>query len=380
MDKVYDVIIVGGGINGCSTAFHLAKRGFKVAILEMNRLASKSSGAAAGILGAQTELTEDGPLFQFAKKSRAMFPEVIKELEETSGVHIGYMNKGMYKVATTVEQVDDFKRIAQFQIQSGEQAEWLSIEELKEREPAVSEKLFGALYLKNDGQVQAYELSLAFARAAIVHHTEVYEYTNVYEWILKDSKIHGVRTNQGDFYAETVVVTTGAWNRVLLEKTGLELPIVPVKGECVSVITQRPLIDGTIFSHDCYIVPKKAGRLLIGATVKANTFNEKVTFEGVFQLLEKAKCLIPEIAQAEWEHAWAGIRPLSEDGLPFLGEHPDYQNLYIATGHFRNGILLAPATGEFMADLIEGKEIPFSEMKVFGLQRLRRSIQIVGGL
>lgn len=376
MSKVFDVIVVGGGINGCSTAYQLAKRGFKVAILEMDRIANKSSGAAAGILGAQTELTQDGPLFQFARKSREMFPELVKELEETSGVHIGYKNKGMYKVATTDEQVEELKKLIEFQTQAGERAEWLSIEELRVREPAVSQHLFGAMYIPEDGQVQAYELSLAFARAAAIYGTEIYEFTSVMEWIFKESEIHGVRTNQGDFIAKYTVVTTGAWSRLLLEKTGLELPIQPVKGECLSVMTEKPLIKGTIFSHGCYIVPKQVGRLLIGATVKFDSFDQKVTFNAVLNLLDKAKNLIPEIMNAEWERAWASIRPLSKDGLPFLGEHPDYLNLFIATGHFRNGILLAPATGELMADLIEGKKNQFTDLECFKLERLRQTIQI----
>lgn len=374
MENVYDVIVVGGGVNGSSIAFNLSKRGFKVAILEMDRIASKSSGAAAGILGAQTELTEGGPLFEFARKSRALFPEVIREIEETSGVQINLINKGMYKVARSEDEEQELKQLIQLQNESGEQAEWLAIEELRDREPAISQHLHGAMHIANDGQVQAYELSLAFSRAAAVFGAEIYEFTSVMDWIIKDSKIQGVKTNQGEFYADSVVVTTGAWSRTLLEKTGLELPISPVKGECLSVITPTPLIKGTIFSHGCYIVPKKGGRLLIGATVKPDTFDEKVTFDGVLGLMEKAKLLIPEIIHAEWERAWAGIRPLSGDGLPFLGEHPEYQNLFIATGHFRNGILLSPATGVYMADLIEGKK-PSEDMECFGLNRLRTAVK-----
>jgi glycine oxidase len=372
MDKFFDCLIVGGGINGSATAYNLAKKGFKVAILEMGQIASKSSGAAAGILGAQTELTADSPLFQFARKSRAMFPETIRELEEISGVHIGYINKGMYKVATKEEEIQELKELVRFQKQAGEQAEWLSIGEFTEKVPVVSNHLYGAMYIPNDGQVQAYELSIAFARAALVHGAEIFEFTSVQDWILKDSRIQGVKTNQGNFYANSVVVTTGAWSRTLLDKTGLELPVYPVKGECLSVISKKPILESTIFSHGCYIVPKKNGRLLIGATVKTDTFDEKVTFSGVLHLLEKAKQLIPEIVHTEWERAWTGIRPLSKDGLPFIGEHPEYENLFIATGHFRNGILLAPATGKLIANLVEGNRT--EEMNVFSLHRLKHSI------
>jgi glycine oxidase len=374
MEKKYDVIVVGGGINGCSAAFQLAKKGYKVAIIEMDRIASKSSGAAAGILGAQTELTNDSPLFDYACKSREMFPELISELESQTGIHINLMNEGLYKIAQTEDQVQELMMQAELQKISGEQAEWIEIEELREREPAVSKKLFGAMFIKRDGQVQAYELTTAFARAAMNQSADIFEYTSVQDWIFKDSKILGVRTNQGDFYGDSFVVTTGAWSRALLSKAGLEVPVYPVKGECISVFSPVPLIKGTIFSHGCYIVPKSAGKLLIGATVRANTFDERVTFDGIHQLLDKAKKLIPEITHTEWVGAWAGIRPCSEDGMPFLGEHPEHPNLWIATGHYRNGILLAPLTGKIISEAIDGKSIRLGGVDPFGLHRLKDSV------
>jgi glycine oxidase len=373
MRKVYDAVIVGGGINGSSIAFQLAKRGYKVAILERGKIAGKASGAAAGILGAQTELTEDGPLFQLACKSRGMFLSLVPELEELSHVHIGYENKGMYKVAADEDQELEIKRLIESQRKAGEQAEWLSIDELIKREPSVSDKLLGAMYIPNDGQVQAYELSFAFAEASRALGAEIHEYTSVSEFILKDEKVHGVITDQGEFLAESVIVATGAWSRVLLERTGLSLPIIPVKGECFSVSAEKPLVKGTIFSHGCYIVPKQSGRLVVGATVKVNSFDEKVTLEGISSLMEKAKNLVPDIGNAEWERAWTGIRPQSADGQPFLGEHPAYKGLFIAAGHFRNGILLAPATGELMADILEGKTEPSYPFELSRLESIVHS-------
>ncbi|WP_282142333.1 glycine oxidase ThiO [Cytobacillus oceanisediminis] len=377
MRKVFDAVVVGGGINGSSIAFQLAKRGYKVAILEKGKIAGKASGAAAGILGAQTELAEDGPLFQLACKSRSMYRSLIPELEGLSQVHIGYQNKGMYKVAADKNQELELKRLIESQRKAGEQAEWLPIDELIKREPSVSNKLLGAMYIPNDGQVQAYELSLAFAKASMALGAEIYEYTHVSDFILKDEKVHGVKTSQGEFLAESVMVASGAWSREVLERVGLSLPIIPVKGECFSVIPEKPLVQGTIFSHGCYIVPKQSGRLVVGATVKVNSFDEKVTLEGISSLMEKAQNLVPDIAKAEWERAWTGIRPQSADGQPFLGEHPVYRGLYIAAGHFRNGILLAPATGGLMADILEGKT---EQPNPFELSRLESLVHTSNGV
>lgn len=375
MDKRADSVVIGGGIIGNATAYYLAKRGCKVAVLEAGQIACKASGAAAGMLEAQTELAEDSPFSRFARRSRAMFPAVIADLEELSGVHIGYIDQGMYKVATTLEEAEELQKQAQLHRHGGEQADWLSAAELLEREPAVSEQVLGAMYIARDGQLQSYELSLAFARAAAALGGEIHEFTKVREWITEGGKIVGVRTGQGDFYADSFVAAGGAWSGELLARTGLELTMTPVKGECVSVISTAPLIKGSIHSEGCYIVPKSSGKLLIGATVKPGSWDERVSYSAVLHLLEQAKRLLPGLADAVWDRAWAGIRPLLGDGLPYLGAHPDYSNLFVAAGHYRKGILLAPATGKYMADLAEGKAHEFAaEMKAFGLERLRQSV------
>lgn len=367
MRRHFDSLIVGGGIIGSSIAFQLAKRGYKVAVLEKGRVAGKASGAAAGILGTQTELTEDDPLFRMACKSRSMYRSLIPELEDLSQLHIGWRNKGTYKVAVNQDQERELKRSIERQAVLGERAVWLSIEELLKREPSLSSELRGAMYIPDDGQLEAKELSLAFAKASVSLGAEFFEFTNVVDFILQEGKVLGVKTTAGEFLADSVVAASGAWSREVLERTGLSLPIIPVKGECFSVIPESPLIQGTIFSHGCYLVPKCSGRVLVGATVKVNTFDEKVTIEGISSLMAKAQALVPGIGKAEWERAWAGIRPQSADGQPFLGEHPAYKGLYIATGHFRNGILLAPVTGELIADLIVGKS---DQSNPFNLTRL----------
>lgn len=369
MRKTYDIIIVGGGVNGGSIAYQLSKRGYHVLVLEKSRIASKSSGAAAGMLAAQTELDQDGPLFQLAKKSRDMFPSLSEELKGTTGIDIELINKGMYKVATSLEQVEEFKKIIDIQLQTGEEAEWHSPEEVLKNEAALSEHLFGAMYIPKDGHVSAYQLSAAFMKAAAVYGAEITENTSVHSFLTNKEKINGVVTDLGEIYCDQVVVTTGAWSRRLLEKTGIEIPVYPVKGECFSVTTNKPLFTRTIFSHGCYIVPKKGGRLIVGATMKPNTFDERVTFDGISTLVERAQKLAPSIIDAEWEKTWAGIRPQTSDGLPYLGSHPQIQGLWIATGHFRNGILLAPVTGELMSDLIQGKQVEANFISGFKIDR-----------
>ncbi|RRN67787.1 glycine oxidase ThiO [Peribacillus simplex] len=370
MNSIYDAIIVGGGVIGGSIAFQLAKRGKKVLLLEKDRLASKASSAAAGMLGAQAELDADNPLFTLASQSRGMFPALSKELKDISGIDIELVNKGMFKVALSDEQVEELKKMIKVQQDAGLEAEWLSTAEIRKTEPLLSDEIKGGMFIPGDGQVSATRLSLAFTKSAAALGVDIKEFVHVFDLRTENGYVKGVSTNIGEFSSENVIVASGAWSTFLLEKSGINLDTYPIKGECFSVLTDRPLLEKTIFSHGCYLVPKVGGRIIVGATVKANTFDQKVSMEGISTLIEKATQLLPAIKETEWEKTWAGIRPQTGDGLPYFGEHPAYKGLFIATGHFRNGILLSPITGVLIADIVEGKTNP--EWSAF---RLERSIQ-----
>ncbi|QBP40302.1 glycine oxidase ThiO [Paenisporosarcina antarctica] len=373
MSYVYDAIVVGGGVIGGAIAYNLAKRGGKVLLLEKERLASKASGAAAGMLGAQAEMDGEGSLFQLARKSRAMFTQLAGEIKETSGIDIELINKGMLKVALNEQQQHEYKRVIAIQRQSGEQADWMTGEEVRRKEPVLSDAITGAMHLEKDGQVEATQLTLGFLKSAVARGVVIKEFVEVYYFQLSKGKVSGVVTNEGNFYSENVIVAGGAWSKKLLSKTGLQLDTYPVKGECFSVVSHSQILTTTVFSHGCYLVPKKWGRIIVGATVKPRTFCKKVTVEGISILMEQAKKLMPSIVEAEWERAWAGIRPQTADGLPYLGEHPIYKGLFIATGHFRNGILLSPITGEVIADLVEGKPTSLN-LEPFRVDRLVRQL------
>ncbi|MDO7487224.1 glycine oxidase ThiO [Peribacillus sp. NPDC096622] len=370
MNSIYDAIIVGGGVIGGSIAFQLAKRGKKVLLLEKDRLASKASSAAAGMLGAQAELDADNPLFTLASRSRGMFPALAEELKDISGIDIELVNKGMFKVALTNDQVAELKNMIRVQQEAGLEADWLSTAEIRKMEPLLSDEIKGAMFIPKDGQVSATRLSLAFTESAAALGVDIKEFVHVSDLVTENGCVKGVVTNIGGFSSENVIVAGGAWSALLLERTGMRLDSYPVKGECFSVLTDRPLLEKTIFSHGCYLVPKVGGRIIVGATVKANTFDEKVSLDGISTLIERAKQLLPAIKGSELEKAWAGIRPQTGDGLPYFGEHPACKGLFIATGHYRNGILLSPITGVLIADILESKANP--EWSAF---RLDRSIQ-----
>jgi glycine oxidase len=366
----YDVVIVGGGIIGCSIAFQLAKRNLSVVVVEKERMVSQASRAAAGMLGAQSEFASDNPLIPLALKSREMFPQLADELKELTGIDIGLVQKGLLKLAFTESEENKLQQQYEFWKRFDSNVRWLTINELRELEQNVTEEVAGAMYIPNDGQVRADDLSLAFAKAASAYGTELREYTEVISLVTENDRVCGVVTNRGTIDADIVIVAAGAWSARLLKQTGLELHMYPVKGECFSVITEQPLLEATVFAkNSCYIVPKKENRLLIGATSTPNMFDKQASVQGIYSLLERAQQIMPKLAEAKWEKAWAGIRPQTGDGLPYIGEHPDYKGLWVATGHYRNGILLSPITGVLLADLITGKRTEDMNLSSFQLIR-----------
>ncbi|ART75634.1 glycine oxidase ThiO [Sutcliffiella horikoshii] len=370
MNKIYDVIIIGGGVNGCSIAYYLAGEGRSVLLLEREKLAGKASSAAAGMLGAQVEVTEEGALFDIAKESRAMFPSLQYELKEHSGIDIELVQKGMLKLAMNEEEARHLKSTIDFQQKLGERAEWLAPEQVKKREGQLSDALVGAMDIPMDGHVNPERLTHAFAKSAVNLGAEVKEYVEVYSLLMDGSNVKGVETSNGTFHGENVVVAAGAWSKRVLGECGVTVPAYPVKGECFSVITDRPLLASTIFTESCYLVPKSGNRLVIGATMIPDTFSENVTVGGLFQLMGEAARVLPALKSATFERSWSGIRPQTGDSLPYLGQHPKYKNLVIATGHYRNGILLSPITGKHVTKMIHGEPMPVY-IEAFKLDRLK---------
>ncbi|QFT88219.1 Glycine oxidase [Bacillus sp. THAF10] len=366
--KTYDVIIVGGGVIGCSAAYFLSRKGYKVLLLEKGKVGDKASKAAAGMLGAQVEVTEEGPLFEMAKESRAMFPSLQYELKEHSGIDFELVQRGMLKLAMNEEEAEKIKNIVKFQQKLGERAEWLTMEQVQARENHLSNSFVGGMDIPSDGHVNPVKLTHAFLQASKVFGAEIMEYVEVISILKQGERVVGLSTSVGDFYGDSVVVAAGAWSKQLIREYETPIDAYPVKGECFSVVTNEPLLESTIFSEQCYLVPKSGNRLIVGATMLPNTFSEHVTLGGISTLMKEAINILPKIKQATFEKAWSGIRPQTGDGLPYLGKHPETKNLIIASGHYRNGILLAPLTGKLVTSMISGDSLP-NYIDAFSLDR-----------
>ncbi|WP_256237048.1 glycine oxidase ThiO [Bacillus sp. EB600] len=378
MNKVgnsYDVVIVGGGVNGSSIAYQLSKMGRRVLMLEKGTLACQASSAAAGMLAAQAEIEQDGPFFQLALKSQAMFPSIAAELFEYTGIDIELIKKGMLKIAESEDIAEELKKQVPFQRNWDPDIHWLDSKQVLEMEPALTPTVLGAMYLPHDGNVMPAKLSLAFAKAAEHFGTEIREHTEVVSFICENGRVTGVKTTDEVFSCDQVVVATGAWASELMRETGIDITVYPVKGECFSVKPEQPIIGRTIFSGKRgYLVPKRNGEIYIGATVVENPIENRVTAGGIAEIVDRAIKIVPQIKDAPWERVWSGIRPQTGDGYPYIGEHPHWKGLFVAAGHFRNGILLSPITGKLIAQLLDGscKDEPL--LSVFRLNRAQKVV------
>ncbi|MBE5098515.1 glycine oxidase ThiO [Priestia aryabhattai] len=351
---VYDHIIIGGGVIGCSIAYRLAKEGLSVAIFDAGK-AGKASMAAGGMLGAQNEFERENPLMEMALESRAMFPLLRDELLSESGIDIELRKAGLLKTAAKEADRDDLNKQFQFLSKKDASIQWLEPEEVPEVEPYMTSQTAGAIFLEKDHQVKAPLLAQAFLKAALNAGVHIYEETTVLQLLIRQDRIVGIDTPIGSFYTGQVVNAAGAWSSQILAQTGFSLPVIPVKGECLSIRLNDAAPVKTVFAVDgCYMVPKRNKEVLIGATSIAGSFDTSVTARGMLSLLQRASHLLPVLNEGTVERTWAGVRPQAADQLPVMGPHPSIEGLHICTGHYRNGILLSPITGILIKEYVTG--------------------------
>ncbi|SFS81551.1 glycine oxidase ThiO [Marininema halotolerans] len=355
-----EVVIIGGGVIGCAIAWYLTQKGLRVTLLERDRLGAQASSAAAGMLGAQVEMEHPGPMVDLCLASRRLFPQLQEQLRAETGLDIEWNQAGLLRVARSERESQQLRERERWQRGLGERAEWLTVAEVKEVEPFLSSKVMGGLYLPDDGQVSAPRLVQAFAKAAQLGGAQLIEGVDVRGCRLEKGRITSLDTSMGIFRPGKVVVATGAWSGSLLQMMGEYLPVFPVKGESIALRPSTPILHHTLFGSDCYMVPKADGQIIVGATEKQE-LKPGVTIGAIQLLTDAAMGWIPPIEEAEWVRTWYGFRPGTPDGMPYLGASGTTSNLFIAGGHFRNGILLSAITGKLMADLIVGEQTPLLE-------------------
>ncbi|SDC18909.1 glycine oxidase [Paenibacillus sp. UNCCL117] len=344
-------LIIGGGVIGAASAYELGKAGYACTVLDKGGWSREASTAAAGMLGAQVEIHQAGPFYELCRASLGMYRNWTSELEASGGISAQYIAEGIVRAAMTDEdEAELLSRLPWMQ-----DAEWMTAEELLRIESELSPAIRGGLYLPADHQVHPHWLAKSLKAAILRQGCVIREWTPATR-LLTDcaGRVIGAATPEHELHADVVILAAGAWSSPLTEPLGLKLPMFPVKGQCISVRTDMPLISSTVFTKGCYIVPKSDGTSIIGASQQQVGFDKRATAAVIAELHEKAAALLPRIADAEFVDTWTGLRPGTEDGLPFIGKWEQAPGLIVATGHYRNGILLAPVTGRLVAQLAQG--------------------------
>ncbi|MBX6395939.1 MAG: glycine oxidase ThiO [Alicyclobacillaceae bacterium] len=365
-----EVVIVGGGLIGCSIAWHLTQRGVRPLLLEAESVGSQASFAGAGMLGAQVEMHEPGPLFELGVTSRKGFREFCETLREATGIDPEYVPEGIVRIASSQEEAGELQRRAAWQRERGLKAEWWSPDDVRANLGYEINPCEGALYLPDDHRVEAPRLARALARAAILAGADVREGEPVVDVEAGPQGIL-VSTPRNVYAADRAVIAAGAWSSVLLRRFEWSGRVYPVKGEAVSLQATAFPLRKTVFANDIYMIPKNDGRLYLGATEVPEDWSRGPSTDGLARLTDRAAHRIANLRQLTVAEVRVGLRPVSDDGLPYLGPLPGLDNLWIASGHARNGILLTPVTGQLIAEGITTGKLspllqPFSPARARG--------------
>jgi glycine oxidase len=350
-----DVIIIGAGVIGLAIGWRLAQAGAAVTLLDKGTAGSAASHAAAGMLAAcaEAESGEDH-LLALGRASQALWPSFAAELEQAADCTIGLRREGTIVAALTDDDRARFQHHLAFLRSRDLPVAWMSAAEVRQREPHLAPALRGALWSPQDHQVDNRRLAAALRQAACKAGATLHEGVAVERIAHSNGRVEGVLVAGTLRRADMVVLAAGAWSRqIAIDGAATRLPVRPVKGQMLALRMDpmAPLLRHVLRVPDAYLVPRDDGRLIIGATVEEKGFDRSVTAGGMLSLLHAAWRALPAIEELPIDETWVGFRPGSRDDQPILGPGP-VEGLVYATGHARNGILLAPITAKAISELV----------------------------
>jgi glycine oxidase len=370
--ETFDTIILGGGVIGCAIAYELSKNGQKVALVERRTIASGASGVSAAMLEAQLDSYRGEPFLSLALPGRALFPALWEELKDLTGIDFQYELCGILRLAGSAEEREELLKRRDFQRGRGLAVDWLEPEELKRSLPQIQGTFFGGLLHTGDGQVNASRFTRALAEGARRRGTHIFEMTETTGFLREAGGVAGIVCSTGTFQAQYTVIASGPWTPELGKLLPLDIPVEPLRGQLVVFETPEPLLPYPVFLGSRYFVPKKDGLSLAGTTTEKAGFDEKTTQEGVESIVREVTAFLPAIKSRKIRRSVAGLRPHTPDELPILGEVAEAPGLLLATGHYRNGILLAPITAKILSSIILKTPTPPVSPQSFSLARFQK--------
>jgi glycine oxidase len=375
-----DALVVGGGLIGCALAAELAARGRRVTLLERGEPGDEASGAAAGMLSPQVDAHAASDFFDLALESRGLYSGWARTLFDETGLDVGYRRGGLLQCvfggAPGDADAEGAEEEALFDSYSWQRRAGLAVEYrppsalASELEGRLSRHVRRAVFFADEAAVDPPALIRAAWLSAQARGVRLRTGVCAQRFRIRNGVCVGVETDAGDFTAAATVDCAGAW--AAFDPSGrLSIPVHPVRGQMVKLRLEGPPLRTMVCSDEVYCVPRVEGTVLVGSTVELVGFHKAVTAEAVERLIGGAIALLPELKSAQFVSAWSGLRPGTPDGLPILGES-GIPGLFLATGHFRNGILLAPVTARVMADLLTSGHP--RDLSAFSLARFSESL------
>lgn len=356
--KTWDVICIGAGIIGLATARELRKRGVSVLVLERGEPGREASYAAAGML---VGVGQEHPpaLRDLASASARMYPEFVHEIEDEAGSTVDLRSEGTLLLGSEPQHISPSSKT-------------LSSQDLASLEPALT-AVASAVWLE-ERSVDPRALTAAVLKACLHRGVDVSSGELVTSVNVSDSGVSGVTTQKTNYAAAAVVNCAGAWAGLF---PPYSLPVRPVKGQMLAVVSKRKMLRHVLRSSNVYIVPRSDGRILIGASVEEAGYDKRVLSETIQRMHRNAIQIVPALSEARLLEDWAGLRPGTPDALPFLGA-TDTAGYYVGTGHYRDGILLAPVTASILGQVIAGEQCAF-DLSAFSPERFLQRDRLRAG-
>lgn len=374
--RATDVVVIGGGVIGLACAWRAASSGLEVTVVDAGPERPGASEVAAGMLAPVGEASwGEGRLLRLNLASAGLWPGFAEELERAAEMPVPYRRSGSMHVALDRDEAVELRSRYELQQQAIGEVSWSLPASARRLEPGLPVSMAGAIHLAEEAEVDP-RATLAALRVAC-DRAGVQQITDLAGVDAEDGAVRAVRLSQGETIdSKQVVIAAGAWSGLGLE----EIPIRPVAGETVRLrdVGQGLPCDRIIVGERVYIVPRDSGEVVLGATVEERGFDTRVRAGGVHELLREAYRLLPEIAEMEFAEACAGLRPGTPDNAPIMG-FGRTEGLIFATGHYRNGILLAPITADAVASLLLGEE-PLEDLDGLGVERFDSSVRRIGAV
>ena len=345
-----DCLIIGGGLIGMLTARELAQEGLDVTVMERGVLGRESSWAGGGILFPLYPWRYPDAVTRLAAWSQRQYPYLSQTLFAQTGIDPEWTPSGLL-----ILDLDDRDEAMRWAGQHHVQIERLDPPLLRQAEPRLNQHFAAALLLSEVAQIRNPRLIAALRQDLIKRGVMIIEQAEAKALLTNNGRITGIASASGEIAAGSVVIAGGAWSGDFLKASGITLDVIPVRGQMLLYKTIPGLISHIMVSAGRYLIPRRDGHVLVGSTVEYAGFDKSTTAQAVEELRQFAVALVPDLDGCDIEKHWAGLRPGTTTGIPFIGLHPLIKGLYVNTGHYRNGVLLGPASARLLADIMLGR-------------------------